>query len=212
MDKRDILDNVPWHKLSEPASVRTAYTPPTLPALPASSDPRWAMFAAVTLALFAGILVFAVVNGRPPKPAAMTQSIAPVIQERIIERVVTATPDPTAQPTAPPPPVYVAPVRPQAQPVRPAQNAPRQPVRNLPAPTVQVQAAWPAPATGTAKGSMGYQCADGRYFPADDGRWGIFGFGQWIASGQGDVIDIRDTNDAGDRNMGWHYKCQRVWR
>ena len=59
---------------------------------------------------------------------------------------------------------------------------------------------------------MGYQCADGRYFPADDGRWGMFGFGQWIANGQGDVIDIRDTNDANDGKLGWHYKCQRVWR
>lgn len=57
----------------------------------------------------------------------------------------------------------------------------------------------------------GYQCADGRFFPAN-GPWGMFGFGTWIAEPQGgDVYDIRDTTEPGPA-MGWHNNCSRVWR
>lgn len=128
--------------------------------------------------------------------------------------VVTATPQPTAQPPTAPAPIIIAPTTPPVpvyvervtQP-QPAQRAER---RVLPQPQAAAPTAWPAPPTGTAKGAMGYQCADGRYFPAD-GPFGWGPFGVWVTKGEGDVIDIRDTLEQSS-TMGWHTKCQRVWR
>lgn len=200
-----------WTLLRDPAPPTRAYTPPVTPA--PSPEPRWAMFAAVTLAVVAGIVVFAVVNTRPPKSAALTQSVAPVIQERIVERVITATPPPTSQPTEPPAPVVMATVPPPvvAPPTRsPAQPQPvqRQAVRSLPAPT-QAPAAWPAPARQTTRAV--YVCADGAQFPQEDSRWAWGLFGQWHMEGSGDVVDIRDSLE-NNAAMGWHYKCRREWR
>lgn len=213
MDNRDLLDTVPWHKLRDPAPPTRAYTPPVTPS--PSPEPRWAMVAAVTLAVVAGIVVFAVVNTRPPKSAALTQSVAPVIQERIVERVITATPQPTAHPTEPPAPVVIVTVAPPpvvvAPPVRPQAQQPvqRQAVRNLPAPTQAPPAAWPAPARQTTRAV--YVCADGAQFPQEDSRWAWGPFGQWHMEGSGDVVDIRDSLE-NNAAMGWHYKCRREWR
>ncbi len=209
-------------------------TPPTY-APPASSPLGWAQgklsrsqgwpwreIGLTLAACFVGAtLVALVLNSGWTLPSlprrraeASTPLPSPIVQERVVQVeqppviiVVTATPAPV-----------------QPAPAQPARQA-----RPLPLPTqAPPPAAWPAPQPVTqaygcvglgpcnppsaapAKQFTGYQCPDGRFFPAD-GPWGMFGIGTWIVEGQGDVVNIRDTTERGSA-MGWHNNCSKVWR
>ena len=146
------------------------------------------------------------------RPAAPTVAPTPIIIERQVEVqqapviiVVTATPMPAP----------VQPVRRAAQPLPPPTQAPPPAAWPAPQPVTQAYGCvglgpCNPPKTAPTKVFAGYQCADGRFFPAD-GPWGMFGFGTWIVQGEGDIVNIRDTTEPGPA-MGWHNHCSRVWR
>lgn len=202
--------------------------------VPAGTRRALVVAAAVLLpALALGVVLYgamtlqaapAALGAVPTAPVVERVTVAtPIVVERVVEVqvqappvviVVTATAQPAeqglgvrGQPQAPSP-------KPQAPAVRPLPT--QAPPAAAPQPVTQAYGCvglGPCNPPGNAppKVFAGYQCADGRFFPAN-GPWGAFGFGTWIAEPKGgDVFDIRDTTEPGPA-MGWHNNCSKVWR